>query len=200
MRQMNFARLRPPGTQPETRSLSDARDPRWTGLVSLPAGHPLVLEARARNDVYLIGGSLEEAGLSHRVGSLLCRQGPGRLRAGPQGALLFVYRDRGLVGTLDETLPAAARRWHRGAGPGLAVAMLSVQHHRLMLVAWATGARVERHAHPAGEEIFVLGGELGDECGHHPAGSWMRLFPGDGHSPWARRPSLILLRNGHLRG
>jgi anti-sigma factor ChrR (cupin superfamily) len=63
----------------------------------------------------------------------------------------------------------------------------------------APGTRAHMHHHPRGEEIDVLEGELQDQRGRYPAGSWQRLHADPGHAPFADVDTLILLRNGHLR-
>jgi hypothetical protein len=46
--------------------------------------------------------------------------------------------------------------------------------------------------------MFVLSGELSDADERYPSGTWMRLHPGSAHAPFARVPTVILLRHGHL--
>ena len=79
------------------------------------------------------------------------------------------------------------------------VASLIGPDHELMLVVWSRGTHMRFHRHPQGEEIFVLQGELRDQHGCYPAGTWQRLHPGTGHAPYSETDTLILLRNGHLR-
>lgn len=67
-----------------------------------------------------------------------------------------------------------------------------------MRVAWTRSSQMRFHNHSAGEEIFVLQGELCDQSGQYPAGTWWRLHPGTGHAPYSETDTLILLRNGHL--
>ena len=46
---------------------------------------------------------------------------------------------------------------------------------------------LERHEHPAGEEVWVLEGILEDEDGSYPKGTWLRNPPGSSHAPRHRR-------------
>ncbi len=46
------------------------------------------------------------------------------------------------------------------------------------VVRYAAGAAFPEHIHPGGEEIFVLEGELSDEFGLYPAGTYIRNPPG----------------------
>ncbi len=51
------------------------------------------------------------------------------------------------------------------------------------VVRYEPGASFPRHAHPRGEEIMVLEGELSDEYGVYPAGTYIRNPHGSSHAP-----------------
>ena len=51
------------------------------------------------------------------------------------------------------------------------------------VVRYAAGSTFKAHAHPLGEEIFVLDGFFADENGEYPAGSYLRNPPGSRHAP-----------------
>lgn len=68
------------------------------------------------------------------------------------------------------------------------------------LARYAPGATLEHHGHPAGEELFVLAGELRDEHGVYPAGTWVRQPPGSDHAPWSDPGCTVLVIAGHLPG
>ncbi len=53
------------------------------------------------------------------------------------------------------------------------------------VVRYEAGAKFSEHTHPRGEEIFVLEGELSDESGAYPAGTYIRNPPGSRHSPFS---------------
>ncbi len=179
--------------------LSDAADLRWAGMISLPPNTALPFDAGTRNEFYVLGGSLTEKGSAHASGTFLSRDNAADLHAGPQGAALFSYRHRLAPNGINETVASGDRNWTQGGAGGMQVAQLSLVHHRLMLVSWRPGTRIGPHAHPWGEEIFVLAGELCDQYGRYPAGTWQRLHPGAIHAPYAEVDTTILLRNGHLR-
>jgi anti-sigma factor ChrR (cupin superfamily) len=63
---------------------------------------------------------------------------------------------------------------------------------------FAPGARVPHHAHPGGEELFVLEGEIRDELGSYPAGTWIRQPHGSEHAPFSEKGALVLVRRGYL--
>ena len=179
---------------------TDSKDARWAGALFLPAHVPLPSYPIAYNDIYIIQGQLiEKGGLVHSAETFLSRRTDAGLNAGPQGAVLFVYRDRSVRSDTQVTMPASTLEWHPGAAPGITVAPLYATDHLLTLVAWEPGTQMHLHDHPTGEEIFVLSGELRDQNGRYPVGTWQRLYPGTKHRPYTETKTRILLRNGHLR-
>jgi anti-sigma factor ChrR (cupin superfamily) len=51
------------------------------------------------------------------------------------------------------------------------------------VVRYEPGATFSPHVHPQGEEIMVLDGELEDEHGVYPAGTYLKNPPGSTHAP-----------------
>lgn len=190
-----------PNAQLEILHLSQAQDVRWAGLILMSAGAGWSSDPNLRNDIYVIKGSLIENGASgpHLAETFLSRVSP-ELRAGPEGAMLFVYRDH--FADVDERITVGKNdaAWRQGEVPGMRIASLVKPYRSLMFVSWMPGTRVRFHDHPRGEEIFVLRGELLDQRGRYPAGTWQRLHAGTGHSPHVSMDTLILLRNGLLDG
>jgi len=170
----------------------------FAGVYALAPHDRLQLADRARQDIYVISGALLEGDRTHSIGSFLGRGHAVTLRAGSSGAVVFMYRDHVARASGHETLHPDELVWHEAAVAGMKVAPLSKIHHRLALVFWRPGTRAHAHRHPHGEEIFVLRGELRDDEGVYPSGSWLRFAPGSAHAPYAEQSTLILLRNGHL--
>jgi anti-sigma factor ChrR (cupin superfamily) len=69
---------------------------------------------------------------------------------------------------------------------------------RVALVRWPAGESLEAHTHEGGEEVYVISGEIADEAGRYPAGTWLRNPHGSGHAPRAERDSLLWVKVGHL--
>jgi quercetin dioxygenase-like cupin family protein len=178
--------------------LSSGQDARWAGIHNLAPFDKLDLQANARHDLYVLRGSVLERGKRRTAGTFFSRNQPLSLTADADGSLLFCYRDTLARTSGHETWASDELDWWEGSVPGMQVAPLSKLHHRVSLVKWQRGTRADWHTHPHGEEIFVLSGELRDERGTYPAGSWMRFHPGSGHAPYAEQDTLTLLRNGHL--
>lgn len=86
-----------------------------------------------------------------------------------------------------------------GATPGLAT--LRLHRHgdeTVMLQRFAPGAEGIESAYPGGAELYVLEGELVDELGRYPAGTWLRLPPGSRHRLLAPGGALSYVKTGHL--
>jgi hypothetical protein len=187
-----------PGRVKAVVHLSSPNDPRWAGIYFVAPSATINLLAGGRQDIFLIKGELLERGRSHLAGSFISRPGALGLVAGAAGAMFFMYRDELLRNSRPVTIADRERAWIDGGAHGMSVAPLTTTPHRLALVSWQPGTRARFHTHPLGEEIFVLRGELRDERGAYPTGSWLRFHPGSGHAPYVEQDSLILLRNGHL--
>ena len=178
---------------------TDPEDPRWSGVIVMAPGESVRLAGDACHDLFVLNGTVE-AGASRELegGDFAIRNGATELRAGPAGAQVLAYRDISGARCDEITVPRDERPWREGRTPGMLIASLCTQGHALSLVLWQPGVRARHHAHPGGEEIFVVRGEL---CGEerYPTGSWMRLHPGAWHSPHVETPTLILVRSGHLK-
>ena len=69
---------------------------------------------------------------------------------------------------------------------------------QVALVRWPAGERFQEHRHFGGEEIYVISGELKDEQGSYPAGSWIRSPLLSQHFPFTEEQTLIWVKVGHL--
>ena len=79
--------------------------------------------------------------------------------------------------------------------------VLPLHHHgseQVALVRWPAGERFQEHRHVGGEEIYVISGELKDEQGSYPAGSWIRSPHLSQHFPFTEEQTLIWVKVGHL--
>lgn len=66
------------------------------------------------------------------------------------------------------------------------------------IVRYAAGSSFKAHAHPQGEEIFVLQGTFADEHGSYPAGTWLKNPPGSSHAPCSPDGCLLFVKLCHL--
>ncbi len=178
---------------------TDAHDPLWSGVMVLGPEESVRLEGNACHDLMVLSGTVDVgAGCVLEAGDFAIRNGAAELRAGPAGAQVLAYRDSSGARCDEIVVTRDERPWREGRTSGMLIANLCTAGHALSLVMWQPGALTRHHAHPGGEEIFVLRGEL-CEGDRHPAGSWMRLHPGAWHSPFVEVPTLILVRSGHLK-
>ncbi|MDC0598428.1 cupin domain-containing protein [Gammaproteobacteria bacterium] len=74
------------------------------------------------------------------------------------------------------------------------------QHNseQVLLVDWSANEDYARHKHNKGEEVYIISGELKDEFGSYPAGSWIRLPHDSEHSPYVEEDTLFWVKVGHL--
>ena len=179
--------------------LTDAHDPLWSGVLVLAPGECLRLADGARHDLLVLSGTIALGGGDElENGDFAIRDGGTDLRAGAAGAQVFAYRDAAGAGCEALTVPRDERPWREGRTPGMLVASLCTAGHPVSLVLWQPEARTRHHAHPRGEDIFVVRGELCEQD-RLAAGSWIRLHPGAWHAPHVETPTLILVRSGHLK-
>ena len=66
--------------------------------------------------------------------------------------------------------------------------------HTTSFVRFAPGASFPEHAHPQGEELYVLDGVFSDEYGDYPAGTYIRNPPGSRHKPFTREGSELFVK------
>ena len=90
--------------------------------------------------------------------------------------------------------------WQPGMYAGLRNLLLAaIGTERTVLVRWAPGTQIPAHTHGTVEETLVLEGELQDEFGRYPAGTWFRVPVGSTHAPSSPSGALILIKVGHVR-
>jgi len=116
----------------------------------------------------------------------------------PQGCLLFV-KLRQMPS--DDRRPvvvegAIARCVLDDGGAAREIVLHASAAERVSLVRWKAGHAAARHAHPDGEEVLLLEGDLADEHGSYGAGTWLRQPPGSRHAPFTRGGCLMWMKHG----
>jgi anti-sigma factor ChrR (cupin superfamily) len=66
------------------------------------------------------------------------------------------------------------------------------------LVFLPAGEHLQSHTYVVGEEILVISGELMDEHGRYPAGSWLRSPFMSQHNPFVEQDTVMLVKTGHF--
>ena len=127
-------------------------------------------------------------------------------QVGPQGATIFVKLQQFDPDDQRQcVIDTTTQSWLPGLVEGVEVMPLhefrgSRHQEQVSLVRWQPETEFERHDHPGGEEILVLDGELFDEHGHYPAGSWLRNPSDSQHRPCSGdKGALLWVKTGHLR-
>jgi len=62
------------------------------------------------------------------------------------------------------------------------------------IVKFDAGSSFKTHAHPLGEELFVLEGVFSDENGDYPAGTYIRNPPGSHHAPFSKEGCTLFVK------
>lgn len=88
--------------------------------------------------------------------------------------------------------------WTSGVGNLSVMPLHSYKGESTALVKWPKGERFQLHRHFGGEEIFVIKGELIDEHGRYPQGTWLRSPHLSEHCPYVEEETIILVKVGHL--
>jgi anti-sigma factor ChrR (cupin superfamily) len=93
-------------------------------------------------------------------------------------------------------------QWVDSPEPGVQRRMLDrmggEQARATSIVRYAPNTRFATHRHDFGEEIFVLDGELRDEFGHYPAGTYLMNPPGSSHAPYSETGCSLFVKLRHL--
>ena len=66
--------------------------------------------------------------------------------------------------------------------------------HKTSFVRFSPGSWFPAHAHPLGEEIYVLDGVFSDQHGDYPAGSYLRNPPGSSHRPFTKEGCTLFVK------
>ena len=88
--------------------------------------------------------------------------------------------------------------WRPGIGNLKVMPLHQHGSENVALVWWPAGEIFQRHRHEGGEEILVLSGELQDEHGVYPEGTWIRSPHSSEHHPRVEKDTLIWVKTGHL--
>ncbi len=88
--------------------------------------------------------------------------------------------------------------WLPGHGELRVLPLHQYQGEQVGLVRWPSGTHFQPHSHFGGEEIYVIEGELIDEFGRYPAGTWIRSPHGSRHNPYVEQDTMIWVKTGHL--
>ena len=115
------------------------------------------------------------------------------------GCVLLVKLHQFLPNDLAQVCIDTSRAcWQPGRGNLKVMPLHEFAGERVALLKWPAGEHSQPHAHAGGAEIFVLSGELKDERGTYPRGTWLRSPPMSEHCPYVDQETVIWLKTGHL--
>lgn len=89
-------------------------------------------------------------------------------------------------------------KWKAGQGNLEVLPLFEFGQESVYLERWPAGEHLASHQHEGGEEIYVISGELIDEHGCYPAGTWIRSPHLSQHSPRAEQKTVLWVKVGHL--
>jgi anti-sigma factor ChrR (cupin superfamily) len=175
-----------------------------TSIVRYTPGGSFPLHAHPEGEeILVLDGVLADEHGEYPSGSFLLNpEGTKHAPRSEEGCILFVrLRQYGGPGRSRLFRRTARMEWMPGMVSGLRVKPLYAEPgfpENVALVQWAPGTRFHRHTHPGGEEILVLDGELRDEHGVYPQGTWLRNPHLSQHTPFSNTGCLIYVRVGGL--
>ncbi len=149
----------------------------------------------------LEGVFLDETG-SYPAGTYV-RNPPGTSHAPftDEGCVILVkLRQMGESDTEQIVVDTRSGEWvERGNGLSALPLYSNAQTGEVVyMVKFVPGATVAHDDHPAGEELFVVEGDLADEYGRYGPGTWVRAPAGSSHAPWSEGGCTLWVKKGHL--
>ncbi len=165
-----------------------------------PGSHFKAHEHPRGEEILVLDGTFSDEHGDFGAGSYF-RNPPGSRHApfSVDGCTLFVKLHQfDPKDTTQLRIDTQADEWLPGQGGLEVMALHTFESEHVTLVRWPAGEHFVRHRHWGGEEMFVLSGELIDEFGRYPAGTWVRSPDGSTHHPRAEVDTLIWLKVGHL--
>jgi anti-sigma factor ChrR (cupin superfamily) len=154
-------------------------------------------------EIFVLDGTFSDEFGDYAAGSYLLN--PTGFRHAPfsrTGCTIFV-KLRQYAGTdrLQLAIDTATIAWMPGSVPGVGYKLLYAQAgyaDQVQLQRWQPGTMGDRHEHLEGEEIFVLAGNLSDEAGHYPTGTWIRNPSQSSHAPFSETGCLLYVKTGGM--
>lgn len=151
-------------------------------------------------EIFVLEGVFSDESGDYPAGTYL-RNPPGSSHAprSKEGCVIFVKLEQF---SPEDTQPVALDTHQATMQPGIGhlnvLSLHSFQSEHSALVYWPAGERFQPHQHWGGEEILVLKGELIDEHGRYPQGTWIRSPHLSQHHPYVEQDTLIYVKTGHL--
>lgn len=159
-----------------------------------PHDHPL------GEEILVLEGVFSDATGDYRAGTYF-RNPPG-FRHAPfsnEGCVILVKLHQFQMADTDRVvIDSRQSAFQPGSGKLEVLPLHSHGAEQVALVRWPAGERFSSHSHFGGEEIYVISGELRDEHGRYPQGTWLRSPHLSRHCPFVYEPTLLWVKTGHL--
>ncbi|WP_019894936.1 cupin domain-containing protein [Hydrogenovibrio halophilus] len=178
-----------------------AESGRATSIVQFLPGASFPAHQHALGEeIFVLEGVFSDESGDYPAGTYL-RNPPGSSHAphSKEGCVIFVKLEQfSPEDTQHVALDTHQATMQPGIGHLNVLSLHSFQSEHSALVYWPAGERFQPHQHWGGEEILVLKGELIDEHGRYPQGTWIRSPHLSQHHPYVEQDTLIYVKTGHL--
>jgi anti-sigma factor ChrR (cupin superfamily) len=172
-----------------------------TSIVRYEAGASFQYHSHPNGEeILVLDGVFSDQMGEYKKGTYI-RNPPGSMHApfSKKGCTLFVKLNQ--FHPSDKTrvcINSLNALWLRGQGNLQVLPLHEFEDQSTALVKWPAKEHFQLHKHFGGEEIFVISGELIDENGRYPAGTWLRNPHMSKHNPFVEVETLIFVKVGHL--
>jgi anti-sigma factor ChrR (cupin superfamily) len=172
-----------------------------TSLVSFAPGASFPAHTHPQGEeLFVLQGTFSDEYGNYPMGTYI-RNPPGSKHTPftREGCKLFVKLDQfHPQDTAHVVVRPEDHQWQDGIGNLVVRSLHEFQAQHTALVYWPADEKFQPHQHWGGEEILVISGEVIDEHGHYPAGTWIRSPHLSKHFPYVEEETLILVKTGHL--
>jgi anti-sigma factor ChrR (cupin superfamily) len=159
-------------------------------------GHPL------GEEIFVLEGTFSDATGDYHAGTYF--RNPEGFRHAPfskEGTVILVKLHQFQPGDDSHVvIDTKTAEWAPGARGVEVMPLHDFMGEHVALERWSAGTKLDRHVHEGGEEIYVIEGELIDEHGRYPSGTWIRSPHSSSHEPRVEQDTLIWIKSGHLPG
>jgi len=172
-----------------------------TSIVRYEAGASFQYHSHPNGEeILVLDGVFSDQMGEYKQGTYI-RNPPGSMHApfSKKGCTLFVKLNQFLPGdTTRVCINTSNATWVSGYGNLQVLPLHEFEDQSVALVKWPAKEQFKPHTHYGGEEIYVITGELIDEYGRYPAGTWLRNPHMSKHNPFVEEETIIFVKVGHL--
>jgi anti-sigma factor ChrR (cupin superfamily) len=155
-------------------------------------GHPL------GEEILVLEGTFSDHTGDYSAGTYF--RNPDGFRHAPrsdEGALILVKLHQFQTGDEERVvLDTQTQTWVTGESGVDVMPLHQFGDEQVRLERYRPDTNAERHVHRGWEEIYVISGELSDDWGVYPAGTWMRNPDGSEHRVSAEAETVVWVKSG----